>query len=79
MAPLTEEIRVETEIEAPPQEVWEEQADFGSYRKWNPHVVVEGRGAAREGERLSLPPIPVLLRARRARPGARLQRGGSEE
>lgn len=76
MASLTEEIRAETE--APPQEVREEQADSDSYRGWNPRVVVEGRGAAREGERLSLL-MPVPLRAHRARPGAPLQRGGSEE
>jgi hypothetical protein len=79
LAPLTEEIRVETEIEAYPTEVWEESADFGFYREWNPYVV-EGRGATREGERLSLLPlVPVPLRTHRARPGARRQQGGTEK
>lgn len=76
MASLTEEIRVETEIEAPLKEVRGERADLGSCRGWDPNVV-GGRRAAREGGGLSLSK-PVLPRARRPGRGAPLRGGGTE-
>lgn len=42
------EIRVETEIDAPPEAVWETLTDFAAYEEWNP-VFRSADGDLREG------------------------------
>lgn len=42
------EIRIETEIDAPPEVVWEVLTDFGAYEAWNP-VFTSADGDLREG------------------------------
>ncbi|MFW6376997.1 MAG: SRPBCC family protein [archaeon] len=42
------EIRVETEIDAPPEAVWETLTDFAAYEEWNP-VFTSADGDLQEG------------------------------
>lgn len=42
------EIRVETEIDAPPEAVWETLTDFAAYEEWNP-LFTSADGDLREG------------------------------
>ena len=42
------EIRVETEIHAPPEAVWETLTDFAAYHEWNP-IFTSATGDLREG------------------------------
>jgi hypothetical protein len=64
---MAKQLRAQVDIQASPQRVWEVLTDFAAYPDWNPFIV-QARGSARVGERLTNRMQPVGGRAITFRP-----------
>lgn len=66
-------IRVRTEIDAPPETVYEVLTDFDAYPEWNDYMRIEG--VAAPGERLVVRPGPKATLDQTFRPRVRVADG----